>query len=149
MFTAQSALNHYSTLRGSFNPFAVRRSALAKRQFNRRSLDVDFARTRAYILLRARLDWSTRVIPLLFYNTCACAWQFEILLHYTSLSWASLLILLSLTYDWRCMHGMRGNDDENLSLIMRGGPLSSYDIQTTFVRASRFICGLAIEIYCC
>ena len=137
MFTAQSGLSHHSTPRCSFNPFVVRRSALAKRQFNRRSLDVDFARTRAYILLRARLDWSTRIIRLLFYNTRACAWLFEILLHYTSLSWASLL--LSLTVEWSCMHGMRGNDDENLSLIMRGGPLSSYDIQTTFVRASRFI----------
>ena len=40
--TAQSALSHYSTPRCSFKPFAVRRSALAKRQFNRRSLDVDF-----------------------------------------------------------------------------------------------------------
>ena len=117
MFTAQSALSHYLTPRCSFKPFAVRRSALAKRQFNRRSLDVDFARTRAYILLRARLDWSTRVIQLLFYNTRACAWLFEILLHYTSLSWASLL--LSLTVDWRCMHGMRGNDDENLILFSR------------------------------
>ena len=117
MFTAQSTLSHYSTPRCSLKPFAVRRSALAKRQFNRRSLDVDFARTHAYILLRARLDWSTRVIPLLFYNTCACAWQFEILLHYTSLSWASLL--LSLTVEWSCMHGMRGNDGDNLILFSR------------------------------
>ena len=115
MFTAQSTLSHYSTPRCSLKPFAVRRSALAKRQFNRRSLDVDFARTRAYILLRARLDWSTRVIRLLFYNTRACAWLFEILLHYTSLSWASLL--LSLTVEWSCMHGMRGNDDDNLILF--------------------------------
>ncbi len=53
MLTAQSALSHHST---PFNPFAVRRSALAKRQFNHRSLDFDFARTRAYMLLRDPAD---------------------------------------------------------------------------------------------